>query len=101
MPDDPIPTAPEPAPAPVPAPAPERTNVLHGVGFPPVLVGLARGLAEAMVLAALGAAAVFIADADLGDKAWLGPIIWAGIRTAEGWADQIDPTKRRREEDSV
>ncbi len=68
----------------------------------PVVVGAARGFVEAIVFGGLAAAAVFIFDFDvtvLGVNEELVPLLVPAailaLRTAEGYADQIDPAKVR------
>lgn len=72
-------------------------TVLRGIDVPPVVVGFARGLAEAVVLAALGAAAVYLTDGDnVPDNIeFVLPGAFLVIRTLEGIADHIDPAKQR------
>ena len=76
-------------------------DVVRGLGdAPAVVVGFARGAVEAAVLAGLGAFAVYVGDYDF---AVLGisedvtifalpAVLWV-VRTVEGDADQIDPSK--------
>ena len=68
----------------------------------PVVVGALRGLAEAVVFGGLAAGAVFLTDFDftvVGVDENLIPLIVPaiifGLRTVEGYADQIDPAKQR------
>ncbi len=76
-------------------------DVVRGLGdAPAVVVGAARGAVEAVVLAGLGAFAVYVQDYDF---TLLGvdenvtifaiPAILFVVRTLEGYADQIDPAK--------
>ena len=69
---------------------------LRGIGIPAWLVGLARGALEAAVLAVLLVGIQWLEVADLGDYAALAPLAILGLRTAEGFADNIDPEKSRR-----
>lgn len=73
-------------------------KLLRGLDVPPVVVGFARGLAEAVSLAALGAVIVFVADGEnVPDKIeFLIPAIILVVRTLEGIADHIDPAKKRQ-----
>ena len=78
-------------------------NLLRGNGLPPFFVGLARAFAEAVLIAALGAAAVFLVSIDYTvagisseiTALIIVPGIWQAFRTFEALLDQIDPTKRR------
>ena len=76
-------------------------DVVRGLGdFPAVVVGFARGAVEAAVLAGLGAFAIYVQDYDFSilgiDEgvtiSALPAILWV-VRTVEGYADQIDPSK--------
>lgn len=65
-------------------------------GVPPWLVALARGVAEAAVLAVLGALIVALGDVTTGELAPWAPIGVLALRQLEGIADQrIDPTRQR------
>ncbi len=74
---------------------------LRGVGNTAAsVVGFARGLVEGSILAGLAYAAVYITDYDfgiLGVNEEFAPLLIGaavlGIRSLEGLADQIDPTK--------
>jgi hypothetical protein len=68
---------------------------LRGIGIPAWLVGLLRGIVEAMILAGILALISWLEVADLGDYAALAPLAILGLRTAEGFADNIDPSKKR------
>ena len=68
---------------------------LRGIGVPAWLVGLARGVVEAVALAVLLVLIQWLEVADLGDYAALAPLAILGLRTAEGFADNIDPSKKR------
>ncbi len=78
-------------------------NLLRGIGSDLAgTVGFARGALEAVVFGGLAALALFVTNADLtvlGLSEESIPIAVAlfliGIRTAEGFADQIDPAKKR------
>lgn len=63
--------------------------------YTPLMVGIARGVLEAVVLAAI--TAVIASITELGGEAlWVSPVI-AVIRSIEGAVDNsIDPTKERR-----
>lgn len=67
-------------------------NLLRGLGLPPALVGAARAIVEAAVLAAITAAIVAVSDLE-GELAVYAPIAVALLRILEGLADQIDPSK--------
>ena len=76
-------------------------DVVRGLGdFPAVVVGFARGAVEAAVLAGLGAFAIYVQDYDFsilgideGVTIFALPAILWVVRTVEGYADQIDPSK--------
>lgn len=70
-------------------------SLLRGIGLPPALVGAARGVLEAVIIGALGAAAVELSVADWGQFAVASPFVFAAIRFLEGVADHIDPVKSR------
>ncbi len=70
-------------------------DAVRGLGIPPVVVGVARGAVEAGVMAALIAIAEAAGGADWGDRAYLLPLVLVAVRTAEGWADHIDPARKR------
>ena len=72
-------------------------KILRGLILNPVLVGFARGLAEAAAMAALLFAFEFVSGGNLPDEMqmWV-PIITLGLRQLEGIADKIDPAKQRR-----
>ena len=76
-------------------------DVVRGLGdTPAVVVGFARGLLEAVAFGAIAGAAVWIGDFDLTIlginedyiPALVATALWVK-RTAEGYADQIDPSK--------
>jgi hypothetical protein len=70
-------------------------KLLKGDEVKPVIVGFARGFAEAVVMGGLMAAAVYLTTANLhGFEHWL-PEGLVAIRTIEGWADHIDPSTDR------
>jgi len=65
-------------------------------GVPPWLVALFRGLLEAAVLAAIGAAIVALGEVSAGELAPWAPLGVLALRQIEGLADQkIDPTRQR------
>lgn len=65
-------------------------------GVPPWLVAFLRGLLEAAVLAAIGAAIVALGEVEAGELAPWAPIGVLALRQIEGLADQrIDPTRQR------
>ena len=68
----------------------------------PWVVGLVRGLVEAAVLAALGGLVVWLSSADVPQEvaAWA-PALVVLIRTLEGVADQIDPSRDRSQGEDV
>lgn len=71
-------------------------NLLRGIVGSPWVVGLARGIAEAAVLAGLAVLAGALVSEDVPAALLpLGPALLAGIRTLEGIADNIDPAKKR------
>lgn len=70
--------------------------LLRGVDIPPVVVGFARGVLEAAVMAGLIEIGVIIGQIDWGDKTALVPVAWWVLRTGEGFADHIDPQKKRQ-----
>ena len=70
-------------------------NLLRGLTAPAWLVGLARGMAEAAIMAALVVATTWLATGQVGGLAPYAPLLLVVLRTAEGWADHIDPAKRR------
>lgn len=67
-------------------------DLFRGLTTAPWLVGLARGVLEAAVIAAIAAAATVV-GVHVPPELQVG--FWAVIRTIEGIADQIDPTKQR------
>ena len=71
-------------------------DLLRGQDWQPLAVGIARGLLEAAVMAAVVAVGQALTELELGPQweAALPLIVWAR-RSAEGLADQIDPAKRR------
>lgn len=65
-------------------------------GYSPMVVAAARGILEAAILAALGAAATALTDLD-GEAALYAPIAIAAVRFIEGVVDnRIDPARHRR-----
>lgn len=69
-------------------------DALRGLNTPPWLVGLTRGLVEAVVLALLGALTLWLSGKDVPDELKaMAPILLLVIRTLEGLADNIDPEK--------
>lgn len=70
-------------------------DMVRGLGIPPVVVGIARGAVEAGIMAALIAVAEAAGGANWGDRAYLLPAVLVAVRTAEGWADHIDPARKR------
>lgn len=65
-------------------------------GVPPWVVGLLRGIAEAVALAVLGALIIALGDVDTGDLAPWAPVGLLVLRQLEGIADaKIDPTRQR------
>lgn len=74
-------------------------DLLRGWNFAPRLVAIARGIIEAAVLAAIGAASVELTRVDWGEYAMLSPVILFVLRWLEGEADQrIDPQQNRTAE---
>ncbi len=71
-------------------------KVLRGLGFPPALVGAARGALEAGAMAGLIFLADFFASADLDSLQWIAPIAIFGIRQLEGIVDHIDSGTTRK-----
>jgi len=79
------------------------SEVLRGNDIAPLLVSLGRGLIEAMVMAALAAALIYLTAVQIeGLPDWAMVLIVAagtkGIRLAEGLADQIDANSKRAPE---
>lgn len=76
-------------------------DILRGLNLPPFLVSLARGLIEAAIIGALGAAVIFLGEIDISQlpdgigPVGLGIAVWV-LRALEGLADQIDPAKVRK-----
>lgn len=73
--------------------------ILRGLVLNPLLVAFARGLAEAVALAAIFVAIEFFSGPVENIPDWLqsvAPLIVLGLRQAEGLADRIDPAKARR-----
>ena len=76
-------------------------DVVRGLGnAPAVVVGFSRGLVEAVVLGALAGVAVWVADFDISVLGisedyipFVVPFALLVLRTVEGYADQIDPSK--------
>ena len=68
----------------------------RGVTHAPWLNGLVRGILEAGLMAAFLTLASWLSSSDVPAALvpYLAPL-QAGIRVAEGLADQIDPAKRR------
>ena len=71
-------------------------DLIRGIGVPPALVGIARGVIEAAVVSALAALVVLIPEADIPETArvWA-PVVLMVVRIIEGIADGIDPSKSR------
>lgn len=67
---------------------------IRGLHTPPWLVGLARGVLESAVVAAIIEAGVLLPTALPQESVWAAfiPMI---VGIAAGWADQIDPQKQR------
>lgn len=70
-------------------------DFLRGLTTPAHLVGAARGIVEAGIIAALGEALVLLPQVDWGEYLFLTPFLYAALRTLEGVADGIDHAKRR------
>jgi len=70
-------------------------NILRGIDLPPAIVGIARGVVEAAVMAGLVALVTAVGAFDWGDKAYLAPVVLFALRSVEGFADHIDPGKTR------
>lgn len=70
-------------------------DFLRGLTTPALLVGIARGVVEAAVMAGLGEVLVVLPQIDWGQYAMWSPAVYAGIRALEGLADHIDPRKQR------
>jgi hypothetical protein len=70
-------------------------NLLRGLGVPAFVVGAARGILEAGLMAALGEALVLLPQVDWGNYALASPFVYGGIRAVEGIIDHIDPAKKR------
>lgn len=77
-------------------------ELLRGRSVAPVLVGFVRGTLEGIAFLVIAELALLITSVNL--EAWGIPsdVIpfalfgWSSVRrTAEGWADQIDPAKKR------
>lgn len=65
-------------------------------GVPPWVVAFGRGVAEAAVLAAIGAATSALGDVSAGALAPWAPLGLLVLRQLEGVADQrIDPSRQR------
>lgn len=73
-------------------------NILRGIDVPPAIVGIARGIVEAAVMAGVVALIAWVSskDAPVQIQVWA-PIIIAGLRSVEGFADHIDPKTTRAE----
>ncbi len=71
-------------------------DIIRGISAGPKVVGLVRGVVEAAVLSALAALLVLIPEIDIPEEArvWV-PAALMAVRTLEGIADGIDPTKNR------
>ncbi len=67
-------------------------DIIRGLNVPAWLVGFIRGALETAVVVALGAVVLYIADSEFSSEMWAVMLIW-GLRTLEGFADQIDPAK--------
>lgn len=71
-------------------------DVLRGIVLSPVVTAFARGLVEAVVFLILYSIADFAVA--LPDLQLFIPMIWTLVRTAEGYVDRIDGSKRRQRE---
>ena len=69
-------------------------TLLRGLEAPPTLVGAARGVLEAAVLAGLAELFLVLPSILPQDSLWLA-VGYAIIRVLEGKADDIDPAKKR------
>lgn len=67
-------------------------NLLRGLNAPAWLVGFVRGAVETAVVAAIGAVILYVSDSEFSSEMWAVMLI-LGLRTLEGLADQIDPSK--------
>jgi hypothetical protein len=62
----------------------------------PVVVAAARGVIEAIVLAVIAGAVMFLGSVDLGTLAPYAPAAFLALRVIEGKVDEtIDPTRQR------
>lgn len=64
----------------------------------PALVAFLRGLAEAVILAAIGVAITALSEVTAGDLAPWTPVALLALRQLEGVVDQIDETRKRAPE---
>lgn len=71
-------------------------SLLRGLSHAPWLVALARGIAEAVVLAILATVIAFLTSNNVPEflQVWA-PLLIIVFRQAEGIVDQIDPAKKR------
>ena len=69
-------------------------DLLRGLRIPAWIVGIARGVLEAAILAGLAELALVLPGVLPQESVWL-VIGVALIRAGEGWADNIDPAKKR------
>ena len=67
---------------------------LRGLHTPPIVVGTIRGIVEAGVLAAILEASILIRDLVPPESLWVA-LIPAAFGIIAGYADQIDPEKKR------
>lgn len=75
------------------------TDQLRGIRTPAWLTGLLRGILEAAVFAGIYVGFDVLTAAELPDQYAIFVLIApALLRTAEGYVDHIDPTKKRRRE---
>lgn len=71
-------------------------NLVRGLGTaPPWAVGLARGILEAVVMAALIGLGLFLTNSPPAAIVPFVPVLLVLIRYLEGAADSIDPAKQR------
>jgi len=71
------------------------TTILRGLGIAPWIVGLARGVLEAAIIAGFEQLLLALDAVNIpGELQWIIPVAVLVIRKLEGLADQIDPVKR-------
>ena len=68
---------------------------VRGIDIPPVVVGFARGIVEAGVMAGLIEALVLFGQSEWADAWWAIVVVYA-IRQLESVADHIDKEKTRK-----